>query len=64
MTAPRLTEEPSGDDFFRRITPPPGRPRRPGLLAVLLRWRMELLLALLVVGLWHLRARSASGSAR
>jgi hypothetical protein len=47
-------EEPSGDDFFRRITPAPGRSRWPGLVAVLVRWRMELLLTTLVIGLWYL----------
>jgi hypothetical protein len=53
MTTPP-GEPPFSDEFFRRITPPPGRSRWPGLLAVLVRWRMELLLALLVGGLWHL----------
>jgi hypothetical protein len=63
MTTPRFTEEAAGDDFFRRITPPPGRSRWPGLLAVLLRWRTELLLAVLVVGLWQVGGGIAVGLA-
>src|SRR5690242_3930631 len=56
MTVPRppAGDEPGGDDFFRRITPPPGRSRWPGLLTVLVRWRMEVLLGALVVGMWQL----------
>jgi hypothetical protein len=36
----------------RRLLPPPRR--RPGILAVLLRWRAELLLAGILAGLWQL----------
>src|SRR4051794_40747754 len=36
---------------LRRVFPP--RRRRPGLLAVLLRWRVEILLVCGVVALWH-----------
>lgn len=46
---------------YRRLLPPPRR--RPGLLAVLLRWRAELLLAGLVVGLWHLVGAGGVGIA-
>ena len=38
---------------YRRMLPPPGRARRPGLLTVLVRWRAELLLIGLVAGLWR-----------
>lgn len=40
----------TGPDW-RRLQPPPYR--RPGLAAVIVRWRVEILLALGVVGLWQ-----------
>lgn len=46
-------DDPGGDDFFRRITPPPGRSRWPGLLSVLVRWRAELALLAATAGLWY-----------
>lgn len=55
MTAPHAPGgEPFGEDLFRRITPPPGPPPRPSVFAVIARWRIELLVAALVAGLWHL----------
>ncbi len=59
--ARRLGDEPGGDDFFRRITPPPGRSRWPGLFSVLVRWRTELLLTAFVAGLWHVVGGVAVG---
>jgi len=53
MTAPFSSGDPSPDEVFRRLTPPPGRARWPGLLTVLGRWRAELLLVGAVAGLWH-----------
>jgi hypothetical protein len=44
---------------MRRLVPPPRR--RPGVLAVLLRWRAELLLIGLVAGLWLLVGGAAVG---
>jgi hypothetical protein len=58
-----LGDEPGGDDFFRRITPPPGRSRWPGLVAVLVRWRVELVAAALIGGVWHLVGGIALGLA-
>ena len=53
MTTPAV-EEPAGlDDLFRRISPHPGKGRRPGLVTVLVRWRAEVLAALLLAWLWH-----------
>jgi hypothetical protein len=45
--------EPTPDEVFRRITPPPGRVRGPGLVAVLVRWRAELMLVGTVAALWY-----------
>ena len=53
MTTPFPSGDPSPDEVFRRLTPPPGRARWPGLLTVLVRWRAELLLAGAVAALWH-----------
>jgi hypothetical protein len=53
MTSPFAPGEPSPDEVFRRITPPPGRARWPGLLTVLVRWRAELLLVGVVAALWY-----------
>ena len=53
MTSPFGPGEPSPDEVFRRITPPPGRARWPGLLTVLVRWRAELLLVGVVAALWY-----------
>src|SRR6478735_6848914 len=53
MTSPFAPGEPSPDEVFRRITPPPGRPRWPGLLTVLGRWRAELLLVGVVAALCY-----------
>lgn len=44
---------------MRRLIPPPRR--RPGVLAVVLRWRAELLLTGLVAGLWLLVGGAAVG---
>ena len=53
MTTPFPSSDPSPDEVFRRLTPPPGRARWPGLLTVLVRWRAELLVAGAVAALWH-----------
>jgi hypothetical protein len=53
MTSPFAPGEPTPDEVFRRLVPPPGRARWPGLLTVLVRWRAELLLAGVVAALWH-----------
>jgi hypothetical protein len=60
MTTPP-GEPPFSDGSFRRITPPPGRARWPGLLAVLMRWRAELLLGGAVGALWHFAGGFAVG---
>jgi hypothetical protein len=41
----------TGGTDWRRILPPPRR--RPGLLAVLVRWRVEMLVAAAVAALWY-----------
>jgi hypothetical protein len=51
----------STDGGLRRILPPPRR--RPGLLAVLVRWRAELLLVGAVASLWHHAGGVAVGAA-
>jgi hypothetical protein len=53
MSTPFSPGEPSPDEVFRRLTPPPGRARWPGLLTVLVRWRAELLLTGAAAGLWY-----------
>jgi hypothetical protein len=53
MTSPFAPGEPTPDEVFRRITPPPGRARWPGLITVLIRWRAELLLVGVTVALWQ-----------
>lgn len=49
----------TADGGLRRILPPPRR--RPGLLAVLVRWRAELLLVGVVAGCWHWAGGAAVG---
>lgn len=51
----------SGEGEYRRMLPPPGRARRPGLITVLVRWRGELLLCGLVVWLWQVAGGIAVG---
>ena len=49
----------AGDGELRRLLPPTRK--RPGILAVLVRWRGELLLAGLLAGLWSLVGGQAVG---
>jgi hypothetical protein len=51
----------TADGGLRRILPPPRR--RPGLLAVLVRWRAELLVVGAVAGAWHWGGGAAVGVA-
>jgi hypothetical protein len=50
------------DDDIRRLFPLPPR-RRPGLLAVAVRWRIELLVVLAVAGAWYTFGSTAVAAA-